>query len=420
MDYWKVDYLNLWIREMSRVVYHLFQDRQYDKALWIQLQVYYVAIKNLGSSNRLTLASLIGIGRLYQGIGDYVKAEKWYGQALHIFKNNETAKDYYNLRSYSNILTNLGVIYRDLGKYEESMQHYQMAKRYKGLILKIGGEMVDYEDKEEVFRDKEVVYRDYFMTIHNMGIVYQDMGSYSKAQECYQEALDIWEGVPGREQWDYSMTLHNLGGLYLHINDREKAEHYFKKAKEIGSRLHDQKHPTYITSLANLAEFYRYTGNYEKAKSLIQELLELILGDYNNLNLLVKQSPKKILDIIGENYSVFVHVLGSLASIYRSEGGYTEAEYYFKKAKEITRAKVGENHPDYAQELYNLSLVDIVKDRIESAFNQSSRNRTGRAERGKQKLSIKKLLNVFSQARNGINDSYLSDNTTGSCEYNTK
>ncbi len=76
-------------------------------------------------------------------------------------------------------------------------------------------------------------------TQNNLGILYDDLGRFEDAEKAYLEALEIYkelaEKSPDAYLPDVAMTQNNLGNLYRKLGKFEKAVKYFDEALDIDS-----------------------------------------------------------------------------------------------------------------------------------------------------------------------------------------
>jgi tetratricopeptide (TPR) repeat protein len=89
--------------------------------------------------------------------------------------------------------------------------------------------------------------------------------------------------------------------------------------------------------LNNLAELYRRDGKYAEAESLYKKALEI---------------AKKT---IGEDHANYAIGMNNLAALYASQGKYADAEPLYMQALEIDKKTIGESHTNYANHLSNLA-----------------------------------------------------------------
>ena len=70
-----------------------------------------------------------------------------------------------------------------------------------------------------------------------MGIVYQDLGQYNEAKEYYEKALIIRKKIFGEEHADVAASYNNLGSFYQDLGQYNKAKEYYKKALIIRKKI---------------------------------------------------------------------------------------------------------------------------------------------------------------------------------------
>jgi tetratricopeptide (TPR) repeat protein len=60
---------------------------------------------------------------------------------------------------------------------------------------------------------------------------------------------------------------------------------------------------------------------------------------------------------LGENHPAYATSLNNLAYLYQSQGDYARAESLYRQATETYKKALGENHPAYAKSLNSLALA---------------------------------------------------------------
>lgn len=110
-------------------------------------------------------------------------------------------------------------------------------------------------------------------TFNNLGICYKNMGRYEEAIYYYNEVLRIRKIHLGKLHLLYTSTLTNLANLYIDLaNFSFRAEKYFLELIQLRGKAHGQNHPYYATSLEGLAQLYRAMGIYTKAIAYSMEV----------------------------------------------------------------------------------------------------------------------------------------------------
>ena len=221
---------------------------------------------------------------------------------------------------YATSLNNLGVLYDAMRQYDRAELKYTQALEIRRRVL---GEN----------------HPDYATSLYCLGALYSIMAQYDKAEQKYTQALEIRRRVLGENHPDYARSLNDLGVVYDAMGEYEKAEEKYTQALEIRKRVLGENHPDYAQSLHNLGVLYFHMGQYEKAEGKYTQALEIF---------------KRVL---GENHPDYARNLSNLGVLYDDMGQYDKAELKYTQALEIWRKVLGENHPDYAISLNNLGAV---------------------------------------------------------------
>ena len=166
--------------------------------------------------------------------------EKWH-------KGLERARELGDKGYISQFISNIGVVYGNLGDYPKALKYYQQA-------LAIHQEIGDKRGEGD--------------NLGNIGVVYKNLGDYPKALEYSQQALAIHQEIGG-EVGD----LGNIGTVYANLGDYPKALEYYQLAlaidKEIGNKRGEGR------DLGNIGVVYNGFGNYPKALEYYQLALAI-------------------------------------------------------------------------------------------------------------------------------------------------
>jgi tetratricopeptide (TPR) repeat protein len=309
-----------------------------------------------------------GIGRFYQGQGNYGFAEPWLRNCLEVVQQR-LGKEHPDVAMS---LNNLAILYRFQGKYEEAEPLYRSALEMRKRLL--GEEHPDvaislnnlavlyqlqgkYEEAEPLYRSALEIYKSMLgeehsgvsMSLNNLAALYQLQGKYEEAEPLYRLALEMRKRLLGEEHPDVAISLNNLAYLYQSQGKYEEAEPLCRSALEKGKRLLGEEHPDVAISLNNLAELYRSQGKYVEAEPLYCSALEML---------------KRLL---GEEHPNVAMILNNLARLYESQGKYEEAEPLCRSALEMRKRLLGEEHPDVAMSLNNLAYLYESQGKYEEA-----------------------------------------------------
>lgn len=283
-----------------------------------------------------------------------------------------SVKDFEFLIDSSNLLNNIGCVYRVQGDYEKALEYYK-----KALII-----------KEQVLG---IEHPSTATTYNNLADAYAKRGDCGNALKCLEIALTIYEKTLGSEHLNTAKAINNIGGVYCLLGDYAKALQYYKRAIAIIEKLLGGEHQFTATMLNNMANAYNELGEYESALYYYEKALnirEKVLGTehtdtattYNDLANIyrIQKDYGKALDYYKKALSIYDRVLGSehphigtmynnMAWVYRSQGDYTKALELYKKALFIQTVKLGEDNPKVQDVLMS---VMIMEELIELGINE--------------------------------------------------
>jgi tetratricopeptide (TPR) repeat protein len=166
-----------------------------------------------------------------------------------------------------------------------------------------------------------------------------EKGSYDKAEELNQRALEENKKVLGDEHLDTLASMNNLALTYWEQGSYDKAEEVNQRVLKGYKKALGDEHPDTLTSMANLTITYRKQGRLREAEELGVQVLEIrkrVLGD-------------KHLDTLMS--------MANLASAYWDQGRLKEAEELGVQALEIRKRVLGDEHPDTLTSMANLAFT---------------------------------------------------------------
>jgi len=187
-------------------------DNFVDKKIYVNRAEYWITnYKNEDAKYALLLNNL---GRVYNFLGEYEKAELLYEKALKIREELLGEKHSDTARSYNNLAN----VYHLKGEYEKAELLYEKA-------LKIS---------EEVLGEK---HPDTASSYNNLASLYDSKGEYEKAEPLFEKALKIREEVLGEKHPDTATSYGNLGLLYRDKKLCRKAKEFLEKCIEVVKTL---------------------------------------------------------------------------------------------------------------------------------------------------------------------------------------
>ena len=248
--------------------------------------------ENLLSDNPKAWVAYTNLGYIYRSVGKIENAISLYRKAIEIIPDDPNA--YYNLAN----------TYYDIGETEQAIElyrktikidsHYVNAYNNLGLIYNNIGKTNEAID---LFRRAIQINPRQAKTYYNLGLTYENIGNSEQAIELYRKAIEI--------DPHFSEAYYNLGNLYNKIAMPMEAVTLYKKAIEllptdphlyfnlgntynsIGELEDAVKfykrtialNPSYAEAYYNLALSYYYTRQYKLAVHYADKALELGFGD---------------------------------------------------------------------------------------------------------------------------------------------
>ena len=324
-------------------------------------------------TNQSTLAFiLVGLGRTYEEMGDYSKADTYYNEALHI---TQSASLEHTLDCHD-LLCNIAPFFYHVGNYAKADSCYQEAEKiwdaagvgvfydYRWFFDYPGDEEYPMVERGRDAEKKKAMWgensSEYLAELRCTCINYTTAGYYAKADSCLQEVLERAKAQlkkekrsnskqkhPEEEHFTYGYreiylgALSDMGSLYAHgLGNYQKAESYYMRAIEAGDEststyeslgwLHYQmenysKAESYYLQALKLETFpneylicdlgnvYMHMGNYAKADSCYQEALKF-----------AEESKTPYYDASYEFGVIGKH----MSALYLKMGAYAKAEPY--------------------------------------------------------------------------------------------
>ncbi|ABW32542.1 TPR repeat domain protein (plasmid) [Acaryochloris marina MBIC11017] len=300
----------------------------------------------------------VGIGRFYEGQGNYGLALPLYQECLEQTKKRFDSEH----PSVAQSLNNLALLYDNQGRYTEAEPLYVQALEMRQNLL--GTEHPDAAT-----------------SLNNLAVLYYDQGRYTEAEPLYLQALEMRKKLLGSEHPGVALSLNNLAALYTNQGRYTEAEPLYLQALEMRKKLLGSEHPDVATSLNNLAALYTNQGWYTEAEPLYLQALEMqkkLLGSehpdvaqslnnlaalYDNQGRYTEAEPLYVQalemrkKLLGSEHPGVALSLNNLAALYTNQGRYTEAEPLYVQALEMRKKLLGSEHPDVAQSLNNLAAL---------------------------------------------------------------
>jgi CHAT domain-containing protein/tetratricopeptide (TPR) repeat protein len=325
--------------------------------------------------------TLNNIGGVYDSLGEKQEALKYYNQALPLFRAVR------NRGGEATTLNNIGGVYDSLGEKQEALKYYNQALP---LLRAVGDRRIEA------------------VTLNNIGLVYAYLGEKQEALKYYNQALPLSRTVENRA--GEAMILNNIGGVYADLGEKQEALKYYNQALPLYRAVGDRGGEA--TTLNNIGRIYDSLGEKQEALKHLNQALPLFravedkdgeASTLNNIGLVYddlgeKQEALKyynqalpLLRAVGDRGGEAT-TLNNIGSVYADLGEKQEALKYLNQALPLRRA-VGDRGGEAAT-LNNIGTVyDDLGEKQEALkyYNQALPLRRAVGDRGGEAATLSNL-----------------------------
>ena len=214
----------------------------------------------------------------------------------------------------------MGMIYFELGAYQQAEQHLDAALQIRQEIL--GAEHPDVAE-----------------CLNGQGLLARARGDYGEAERLYREALRLRRAALGDTHLSVAATMNNLGVLRKIKGELSQAETLLREALAIRRTALGPQHEDVATTMSNLAAVLKHKREYQEAESLYRDALEVFRA------------------VLDPNHLRVAGCMNNLALLLRDRQDYDEAELLLRQALTIRQQAFQEEHPAVATGLHNLALI---------------------------------------------------------------
>ncbi|MCB4809598.1 sensor histidine kinase [Tamlana sp. 62-3] len=227
---------------------------------------------------------------------------------------------------------NLGIIYRDLGKFEEAKALSEQAIKVHDSIIQASA-------------------------FNNIGACNRSLGMYEAALDNYLKALKIYEAKNYLE--DQATVNNNIGMVYSYLGVNNKAVEFHTKAKNVFEKLNNKKGIANVYN--NIAIIYANDGDLKKALSYFKYSLNI------EEELKSKKGVAESLNNVGAVFYYMEEIDSALA--------------YFRKSLKFEKligneSGLGASYNNIAQVLIENKKVASTKMYIDSAYYYATKSKT--------------------------------------------
>jgi serine/threonine-protein kinase len=256
------------------------------------------------------------VGRVYQNLGEYGKAQPFLERALELRRHTLGARHPATAES----LDHLAGLLLARGRYSAAESLYRDALALQRAVLG--------EPHAKIAR-----------TLAGLGSLLQERGDYVGAERLAREALEMRRTLYGPEHPEVAQSLGSLA-FTLQLQGRYgEAEPLFRDVLAMRRHLFGDEHPEVATAMSNLGLLLVQRGQLAPAESLYQASLALRRR------------------LLGNEHPDVAASIGLLGVLLRREGDIAGAESTYHAAIALARRSLGAEHPNLAHSLNGLALV---------------------------------------------------------------
>ncbi len=240
---------------------------------------------------RIRIRTLGLLGTIHRTLGNYSRAEVDLQDAAALAR----AEFGDGSPEAADTLNNLGVLFKQLGRYDEALSLYRQvlgstpADSLESATLhhNIGGILHaqgDYTAAEVPARraweiSRALLGEDDPRTMLDAAAyaaVLDGLERYGESEAIYRRALAIFEAAYGPEHYEVAATLHNLGALLAVRGDYPEAEEHYRRALALKETLLGAGSPDAALTRHNLGNMLSRAGRSAEAIAMLQEAVAVL------------------------------------------------------------------------------------------------------------------------------------------------
>jgi tetratricopeptide (TPR) repeat protein len=295
---------------LNKTFHHLgtiyFQKSNNDSAIfYFKLMLNHPETKRF--PRQLAVAN-IGLGNVFNTIGEYEKSLAYYFNALKIF---ERMKEENGLGM---IYGNIANVYFHLSDYDNALKYSERSLSISSKLNDLYGVVSSYNNIGNIyitFDNKDKALKNYLLALkineklknkilfadlyNNIGLIYKNLNQLDLALDYYSKSIKYYQETDN--PYGISNTSAAIGDIYLMKKNKNMALKYYFKSININKENHFVELQKKV--LEKISNFYIALGDYKKAYACLLESMRLndsIFSEQNrkaSKELIVKYETEK-------------------------------------------------------------------------------------------------------------------------------
>ncbi|MGE0568938.1 MAG: CHAT domain-containing protein [Bacteroidia bacterium] len=340
-----------------------------------------------------TLAHIIvqtNLGESYRERGDYFLVDS----LLNLAEKNCVKYRGAEADQLASINNNLGLLYKTLGKWEQSYEKFNKSigiyeenkldtteayctalSNYSDMLRLFGrlDEAKKVIEKSIATRSKYYGYmsENFANAKSNAGLIGMEMQDTLYAFDCFQKALEIYKNTVNPQHQSLANCYNNLSSIYTLRNNLEIAADYKNKAIAIIKETLGEEHYKYLSFKLGLNDIYINQNKINEAKSNLESIIPIIEKQFDKKHELYHRAIS--------NYGLVLLLLKDFKQslVFFNEGISSKIqgidEFFYEMSKSDQRLFIKELEQmmsDYRMALFNIYRYnpDLVSEEMLSEY----------------------------------------------------
>ncbi|KAH7482007.1 Protein KINESIN LIGHT CHAIN-RELATED 1 [Phytophthora ramorum] len=250
------------IAGMQREIRDGYNSGDYQAALDAGLQCRDLVKSHFGENHPVYASTVTNIALMYKNLGQMEEAVEAYEFALQTYKASVGEQH----ASFATTLYNLGLVHRSLAISNLGMERVSALHRA----------LECFEESLKIRRNiLEPGHPDVALSMSNMGVIHWQNKQPEKAFAALSEAVELLEKKVGPSSSLTALAKNNLAYAKKEAREYNEAIKLYEEVLSVRKQVLGPAHNETIMARHNLAEAYRSSGKEDKAVEIQNEILEL-------------------------------------------------------------------------------------------------------------------------------------------------